>query len=195
MPASPHHSQVPTNGSPTPGKCQGCGMEEQEHDGLGEVCFHFQNNGKMVRKSPATAGALKGEWPQANQTSFDGVSTKIEFCSKLHCSSSLWHTQHLCSLRLWSQTLKFQELPLKHQGGAHWGAHRLSTASQNFLTNLGRRRILSRATDKQLQSHFQAISDMPLLQGGSVPTGTSSTMASISSDPYSHPHNGKKILL
>lgn len=45
---------------------------------------------------------------------------------------------------------------------------------------------------EQLQSHFQAVPGTPLLQGGSVPTETSSTMAFISSDPHSHPHNGKK---
>lgn len=61
MPASPQHSQVTINGSPTPGNRSDCGMEEQKHDGLGEVSFHFQKNEKMVRNPPATARALKGE--------------------------------------------------------------------------------------------------------------------------------------
>lgn len=55
------HSHIPSNGSPTTGKCQDCGMEEQKHEALREVSFHFQKNEEMVRKSPAMAGALKGE--------------------------------------------------------------------------------------------------------------------------------------
>lgn len=81
MPVNHHHSQVCTNGSPAPGKCQDCGMDEQKKDGLGEVSFHFHKNEKMVQKWPATARALKGEWPGLNQISF-------KWCGKL-CSAPL----------------------------------------------------------------------------------------------------------
>lgn len=134
MPASPHHGQVCTNGSPTPGKHQDYGMDKQKKDGLGDVSFHFQKNEKMVQKWPATAGALKGEWAQLNQIS-------CECCAKF-CSAPLQFLADTLSssgslLRLWSQTLTFQELPIKHQGASRWEDHRRSTASQNFLTNWG----------------------------------------------------------
>lgn len=191
MPVNHHHSQVCTNGSPAPGKCQDCGMDEQKKDGLGEVSFHFHKNEKMVQKWPATARALKGEWPGLNQISF-------KWCGKL-CSAPLQfltvtHSASLAPpLRLWSQTLTFQELPRKHQGVPRWEEHRRSTASQSFLTNWGE--SFSEhgwgLKAEQLQSHFWLVAGM--LQGGPVPAGTSPTMAFISSDPLSHPHNGKKI--
>lgn len=142
----------------------------------------WKNSTEVSSCCKSTTGRVSTDWSRFPSS---GAANSIGF----HCSSSLWHTQHLW---LPAQALK----PNPHVPGTAnktpksvFGG-KITGVPQHPRTSWQAEENLFQSTESRNSSSH--ISDWFLVQGGSVPTGTSPTMAFISSDPHSHPHNGNK---